>query len=272
MQALAKEWKIGKEKIRAIMKNLQSAGYADLRIVRDEGTGKVKGKQWIVYERPQLGSTEEQEIRLSGRDRETGNPDVGEKPTSVKPGQLLNTEVKDYQKLNSKPKTEKKIASEFQGTHSPSDPAKGNGRKIAHDELPDDFPSLLEIARTLPEKYPPYKKSPRAKKLTYHPNWYTVCQKGMDILRGARDTGTGYSISFKYLKQAFESGYTPEQWLSCAKRLFELRAQGEKWAQYVQPATVNKMLPHFVANGLRGSAPRNVYRGESLATKLREVE
>ena len=163
------------------------------------------------------------------------------------------------------------IASEFQGTPSPPDPAKRNGHKIAYDELPDDFPSLLKVARTLPEKYPPYKKSPRAKKLTYHPNWYTVCQKGLDILRGARDTGTGYSIASKYLKQAFESGYTPEQWLSCAKRLFELRAQGEEWAQYIQPATVNKMLPHFVANGLRGSGPRNVYRGESLAAKLREV-
>ena len=178
----------------------------------------------------------------------------------------VNRQGKDADKMNVSD-----IASEFQGTPSPPDPAKRNGHKIAYDELPDDFPSLLKVARTLPEKYPPYKKSPRAKKLTYHPNWYTVCQKGLDILRGARDTGTGYSIASKYLKQAFESGYTPEQWLACAKRLFELRAQGEEWAQYIQPATVNKMLPHFVANGLRGSGPRNVYRGESLAAKLREV-
>lgn len=106
MQALAKEWGIGKEKLRAIMKNLQKAGYADLKIVRDEDTGKVEGKQWVVYERPQLGSAEEREIRLSGRDRKAGNPDVGEKPMSVKPAQLVNTEVKDYQKLNNKPKTD----------------------------------------------------------------------------------------------------------------------------------------------------------------------
>lgn len=154
-------------------------------------------------------------------------------------------------------------------------PPKRNGHKIPYDQLPDDFSSLLDIARTLPEKYPPYKKTPRARKLTYHPNWYTVCQKGLDILRGARDTGTGYSISLRYLKEAFESGYTPEQWLLCAQRLFELQADGEEWLANIRASTVNKALPDFIAGRLGSArAPTNVYvapQGERVVDKLRAM-
>lgn len=124
---------------------------------------------------------------------------------------------------------------------------------------------IKRIAASLPEHDPPTKPK------SWPKSWQSVCQDAMDILRGARHTGTGYGEIARYAKEAFAAGYTPLQWIETAEKLFAMREAGETWLGRVSPATVNKYLPEYVAGTLGVKRPRRAPNAANIEEDLNDA-
>lgn len=68
----------GLDAVRTAMQELRQHGYAKLETVRDDGTGRVIGKRWVVFE---LSGGDAVDLR---KHRQRQNTDIGKIPTSGK--------------------------------------------------------------------------------------------------------------------------------------------------------------------------------------------
>ena len=79
----------------------------------------------------------------------------------------------------------------------------------------------------------------------------------------------------KALKEAFAAGYSPVQWIECARFCL---SGGLEWLDVVSPHTVTKLLPDYVSGrlatrGKNGKRPKNVVPvDEDLMAELRARE
>lgn len=65
--------------VRSALKELQENGYASLEIAREEKTGKLSGKVWVIFEEPKHRHTENTDV---GENRLSGKPSFGKSHTS----------------------------------------------------------------------------------------------------------------------------------------------------------------------------------------------
>lgn len=65
--------------IRGALKELKENGYADLELIRDDDSGQINGKGWVIFEQPKHRHTENPDV---GENRKSGNPKVGKSTTS----------------------------------------------------------------------------------------------------------------------------------------------------------------------------------------------
>ena len=109
-RAHGKKAHYGRGAIAAIMQELRTAGYAELKPIRDAKTGIVSGTEYWIYETPRPAETTEQpDFRRS------------EKPTVEKPASIEDTD--------SLQETEKDIAPNGAGAKKPSHDGKSTAKK-----------------------------------------------------------------------------------------------------------------------------------------------
>lgn len=104
MGQLSRLHKIGRDKLQRIMGELRAAGYARLVSARDEDTGRLAGRVWVIAEESDPDETAcADEAAQDDARRQPENPAVGEaadnrlfrqteKPSDGKPGCITNTD------------------------------------------------------------------------------------------------------------------------------------------------------------------------------------
>ncbi|WP_442756611.1 hypothetical protein ACNHKD_08435 [Methylocystis sp. JAN1] len=90
---LMARFKIGRDKLQAIFRELSGFGYARLEAVAVAESGQLAGKRWVIIEEPEAENRQPENPSLgSATDERVSRR--SEKPTVGKPGRIINTELR----------------------------------------------------------------------------------------------------------------------------------------------------------------------------------
>lgn len=89
LSRMAKRFNIGAEKMSRIMRQLRECGYAEIIYPKDDVTGRISGKAYLITDTPKNP--------ISGKSRRSGKPRLGktearENPASTNKGDILKTD------------------------------------------------------------------------------------------------------------------------------------------------------------------------------------
>lgn len=179
---LTKHFGVGRDKLFRMNKELKEAGYLETPAVTNE-KGQFEGKDWFIYGVPP-------DIR------KTGEPEVGEKPTTGKPDYILKREDQEREE-------EDTSLRDVAGPEKP-DETEETRVKLARKKFWEEFLALLTAEMYVPEE--------QAKKMLgklfqkYDRDYVAgVYEENRELIREASDP---YPYFLKILSE--EKGKTPE--------------------------------------------------------------